>query len=666
MCFYISHLFFFVFDNVIEFTVDSVVTMRTRAALQMLGGREGCAHLRQLAGLASAAFFSTRAASRALQEAVLSSTNEAVPAPPPRLQLCLAGLFLRSRLLCCSSNTTNSSEPPSNSTVGKADTAAGLTANTEDCRGKSGLTVDAASSLVVHTTSSSGIESAAARASHPLNRDGGASNSSGTNRSGVPSVISAKHDITSEARLDEVVAHLEEQRVARQQKLFEDMIVFEGGAVADHPSLGELLIMRDFVHFALYHNKWGYYPKLFRKYRQLMTTGYFDPIPYASLRNQHDYERYAAKIHESTPGFITPTQMFQPYYGWVLAEYLVTTHRAKFDPREPLIIYDVGAGTGALALSVLNYLAEHFPALYATCEYHAIEQNPHLIQVLRNKLIHHYHHVNIHHLSVLNWRQVEKRRCVVFAIELFSGMPHDCVLWDREEAVSEHWFGFQQHDNLSTAHERYFALQDPMILRYLRYLNWMQEESFHNLKVLCLTGGRETLDPPRRRSIEPNPDDSSFAIATKIGLIHSPWRTAWLPTAQMVFLEVLAQYFPRHHLFAADWSSVRQALPGLNGPVLQVKLRVAKDIYLRRPIDSFEANAGMVDICFPTDFDQLATVYERICGKQKEVESMRHPVFWQTHGGDKTALFTTRSGYNPLLEDFQQFHVFTSHHSPEL
>ncbi|KAG5479121.1 hypothetical protein LSCM1_02973 [Leishmania martiniquensis] len=484
--------------------------------------------------------------------------------------------------------------------------------------------------------------------------------------SGAPSVVSSRNDITSESRLDEIVAVLEEKRLRRQRKMFEDMIVFEGGAVADHPSLGTSLIMRDFVQFALYNNKWGYYPKLFRKYRQLMTTGYFDPIPFASLRSQHDYERYVAKLHESTPGFVTPTQLFQPYYGWVLAEYLATTHRAKFDPREPLIVYDIGAGTGALALSVLDYLAEHLPGLYATCEYHAVEQNPHLIQVLRNKLIHHYHHVNIHHLSVLNWRQLEKRRCVVLAVELFSGMPHDCVLWDQEAVVSEHWFGFQQHDNLATAHERYYALQDPIILRYLRYLNWMQEESFHNLKVLCLTGGRETLDAPKRRSIEPNMADSVTSIFTKMAYIVSPLHTAWLPTAQMVLLEMLAQYFPRHHLFAADWSSVRQALPGVNGPVLQVKLRVAKDIYLRRSADALHSNAGMVDVCFPTDFDHLSTVYTGICGAQKEVESMRHPVFWQTHGGDKTALFTTRSGYNPLLEDFQQFHVFTSHHPPEL
>ncbi|KAG5505007.1 hypothetical protein JKF63_04454 [Porcisia hertigi] len=572
------------------------------------------------------------------------------------------GLFLRSRSLRTPRPTLpapSSSEPTSSLAFPPAGVTSSSITGEEAAAASRSLQAET-TSIIVHIADSGVGVGAGSIGS------GAAASTCHDSRSGVPLVISSRNDITSEARLDQIVAMLEEKRVERQRKMFEDMIVFEGGAVADHPSLGTSLIMRDFVHFALYHNKWGYYPKLFRKYRELMTTGYFDPIPFASLRNQYDYERYVTKLHESTPGFVTPTQLFQPYYGWVLAEYLVTTHRAKFDPREPLIVYDVGAGTGALALSVLDYLAEHFADLYATCEYHAVEQNPHLVPVLRNKLIHHYHHVSIHHLSMLNWRQLEKRRCIVLAVELFSGMPHDCVLWDQEAVVSEHWFGFQQHDNLATAHERYYALQDPMILRYLRYLNWMQEESFHNLKVLCLTEGRETLDAPKRRSIEPNMADSTTAIFTKMAYIMSPFHTAWLPTVQMVFLEMLAQYFPRHHLFAADWSSVRQGLPGVNGPVLQVKLRVAKDMYLRKPADALHANAGMVDICFPTDFDHFSIVYGRICGTQKEVGSMQHPVFWQTYGGDKTSLFTTRSGYNPLLEDFQPFHVFTSHHPPEL
>lgn len=464
-----------------------------------------------------------------------------------------------------------------------------------------------------------------------------------------------------------LAANLEERRLARQQHLFEDMIVFNGGALADHASLGSAMIMRDFVHFALYHHKWGYYPKLFMKFRELMTTGYFDPIPFNAIRGQHDFERYAGRLHETTPGFVTPTQLFQPYYGWVLAEYLVTTHRAKFDPREPLVIYDIGAGTGALADSVLSYLAENFPDLYAKCEYHVIEVNPYLIPVLRNRLVHHYHHTHIHHVSFLNWKELEPRRCVVLAVELFSGLPHDMIVWDSQGVCSEQWMRFTQHDNLSSAEEQYRSASDPLVLRYLRYLNWLQEESYHALKVLCLTGGRETIDPPPYGSLDITGKDTFLTAVSKILWVHSPWRTAYLPTAQMLVLENLAAYFPRHHFFAVDWRTVRQALPGLNAPVVQVKVRVAKDLYLRRPMDLFHTNAGMVDLCFPTDFDHLAQVYRRTCGGSslKTIACLSHAEFWRTFGGEKTALFTTKSGFNPLLEDFSQLSVFATHHAPE-
>ncbi|EPY31273.1 hypothetical protein AGDE_09136 [Angomonas deanei] len=443
-------------------------------------------------------------------------------------------------------------------------------------------------------------------------------NSRYTSSAGLPHILSSQRgDVTSLEYKTALVEELEERRLARQKRMFEDMLVFEGGALSDHETLGHKMIYRDFVQFSLYHMKWGYYPKLFRKYRKLMTTGYFDPIPYGSLRSQHDYERYITKIHEQTPSFVTPTQMFQPFYGWVLGDYLVSTYRSKFDPREPLVVYDVGAGTGALALSVLNYLAEQYPAVYERIEYHVIEQSPYLIQSLRNKLIHHYHRVKIHHVSVLNWRQVEMRRCVVLGIELLSGLPHDCILWDKEGVCSEQWLLFRQIDNLSTAMEHYEPLRDPLLLRYLRYLNWMQEETYHHLKVLCLTDGRETLDKPVRGGLSPKVGDNFIQVTYKMFYIHSPFHTAFIPTTQMLFFEVLAQYFPRHHLFLADWNSVRQGIPGYNGPVVQVKLRVAKELYLRRPVDTFHTNAGMVDVCYPTDFDHLGIVYRNICGKEK-------------------------------------------------
>ena len=458
----------------------------------------------------------------------------------------------------------------------------------------------------------------------------------------------------------------EERRLARIEKHLENLLVFQGGAMADKDTLGHFMIMRDFVHYSLYHNKWGYYPKLNQKYRELMTIGFFDPIPFGNLINRQDYEIYVGKVSDMTPTFATPPALFQPYYGWVLAEYFITVMRSKFDPREPLVIYDIGAGSAHLAMSVLDFLAEHYPEVYAHCEYHLIEMSSVMIPIQRKKLIHHYHHVHIHHISIHNWRTLEPRRCFFIGIELLSNMPHDCVTWTVDGSTHEQWVVFTEKDNLGSGTERYKRLEDPIILRYLKYSDWMKEESFHALKVLCRTDGQSNIDPPTWKSVEPTIYDPFHVIVTKGIQVHNPWRMAWLPVAQMLMFEVMAQYFPRHHAYFADWSNVQCPIMGINGPVVQSKVRVAKDIYLRRVTDHLLTNGGMVDVCFPTDFEMMTTVYKAICGTEKEVTNMPHPVFWKTFGGDKTSIFTTKSGFNPLLEDFEPFTVFATHHPAEL
>ncbi len=460
----------------------------------------------------------------------------------------------------------------------------------------------------------------------------------------------------------------EERRVTRYEKLYENMIVFEGGALADHQFVGNEMIMRDYVQFALYHNKWGYYPKLHRKYREQMTSGFFDPVPFATLRNQPDYLDYVSRLHTTTPNYITPTQLFQPYYGWVLAEYLVSVYRAKFHPAEPLVIYDVGAGTGAFAVTFLNFLAEHYPEVYNKVEYHTIEQSGFMIPHIRAKLVHHYHRVRIHHISILNWREKELRRCVVLGIELLSGMPHDLIYWAANGETSEQWWHFTNVNNLGTAVEEYCPVKDPVILRYLRASKMMREESFKNLRIFCATDGHETVDEGFWKGgmgIDFYADGGLTILQKQLN-IHNPHLQMWIPTATMLMMEVLAEYFPRHHLFMADWSSVQYGIAGMNGPLVQIKIRIAKDQFVRRSMDSFQGNAGMVDLCFPTDFGMLQVLYKAICGDQKEVSSMSHPQFWRSFGGDKIALFATKSGYNPILQDFEPFHVLAAHHPAEL
>jgi hypothetical protein len=457
----------------------------------------------------------------------------------------------------------------------------------------------------------------------------------------------------------------EERRLIRQKKNFDDMIVFEGGRIADHETYGRAMLFRDFVHYALYHHKWGYVPKLWRKYRSLMTSNFHDPIAFASLRNQYDYNYYVGKQQEASPSYPTPAVIFQPYYGWVIAEYFVSIMRSKFDPAEPLIIYDIGCGQGTLASTILDFLAEQYPEIYARCEYHCIELLPHQIPNLRVKLVHHLHHVKIHHISILNWKELEPRRCFCLGMELLNGMPHDWVFWTNDGTAYEMWVKFEEKDNLGTAQDRPQPCTDPIILRYLRYARWMQEETFHALKVLCVTDGHENIDPPRWRTLDPEIYDPPWVVFTKSLVQHNPLQCMYLPTGSMVMLEVFSKFFPRHHALFADYRVVNHSTMGINAPLCQVKVRGGKDIFFRKVADHFLSNAGMVDVCFPTDFEMMTQVYKSICGEHKEVTSMNHPDFWKTFGGDKVSLFTTHSGWNPLLEDFNDFHVFATHHPSE-
>lgn len=156
-------------------------------------------------------------------------------------------------------------------------------------------------------------------------------------------------------------------------------------------------------------------------------------------------------------------------------------------------------------------------------------------------------------------------------------------------------------------------------------MNWMEEDTFHCLKVLCLTEGREILDRPSSLNIRSSFSDGMLLTVSKLIWLHSPFKCMFLPTATMLLLEVMSHYFPRHHCFFVDWSQVPYGLSGYNGPLLQIKLRVGKDLYLRRSSQELGMNAGMVNITFPTNFDDFATLYRRVCGVEKEITCMPHP-----------------------------------------
>lgn len=79
----------------------------------------------------------------------------------------------------------------------------------------------------------------------------------------------------------------------------------------------------------------------------------------------------------------------------------------------------------------------------------------------------------------------------------------------------------------------------------------------------------------------------------------------YIPTRLLSLLRTLRTHFPRHRLLLSDFSSLPDAIPGVNAPVVQARVRgaaVACSTLFVRP--------GLFDIFFPTQFGPLRDMYE--------------------------------------------------------
>lgn len=54
--------------------------------------------------------------------------------------------------------------------------------------------------------------------------------------------------------------------------------------------------------------------------------------------------------------WLTPSEIFTPHYGQAVASHILQEHSAN--QSESLQIFELGAGTGTLALDILNHVQE--------------------------------------------------------------------------------------------------------------------------------------------------------------------------------------------------------------------------------------------------------------------------------------------------------------------
>ena len=125
---------------------------------------------------------------------------------------------------------------------------------------------------------------------------------------------------------------------------------------------------------------------------------------------------------------------------------------------------------------------------------------------------------------------------------------------------------------------------------------------------------------------------------------------AFVPTGCLQFLGRVFEGVPRPRLFLADFSELPRPT-GRDATAANAPLVAAAD----RDLDSYLEARGDADIFFATDFDWLSRAYAAAGGVGAAAVP---PAEFFARSPDLAAETATRSGFNPMLEDFWNTRIF--------
>ena len=191
------------------------------------------------------------------------------------------------------------------------------------------------------------------------------------------------------------------------------------------------MLVRDFIHDSLYAADGGYFVK-----RDVI---YAPPafIDFNNLLGQFEYRQVLAKLYAAQEhAWLTPALVFQPWYSYAIARWLirqVMTLRAKGGKHvaAPLIVYEVGGGTGTNAKHICDYVKANAPQLYRAMRYTILEISPSLHERQTTLLAPHAAVARSVVADATNLAAAgvaDERPCLVVACEVLDNLPHDKVV----------------------------------------------------------------------------------------------------------------------------------------------------------------------------------------------------------------------------------------------
>eukprot|EP00850_Spirogloea_muscicola_P012604 SM000082S22846 [mRNA] locus=s82:259946:263367:- [translate_table: standard] len=397
---------------------------------------------------------------------------------------------------------------------------------------------------------------------------------------------------------------------------------------------------------------------------------------------REEYQALLRRLYaERDTAWLTPVEVFQPWYGNALAEYILRQHE---DSTAPLKIFEIGAGSGTCAVNILDYIKERSqPGIYESMTYTAFEisaglADTQLRRVHRGMPSHAGRfHVRKHGAQdVLAWGHPDDTPCFVIMLEVLDNLPHDRII--RQGPIGP-WLETylvempppQGKDVIGgpAFNDSLPSLRDggEQVVRLQEMLRPITDP----LLAQCLT----VLDKPSQGGAA---GGGSLATLARrwMGQLLSREEVRWIPTGCMELLQALHAVHPNMTLIAADFDFLPDVvIAGHGAPLVASKVKGVTTDYTTYivPEVRIEPQLGakrQVDIFFPTDFTALeqldhscaaATIAARTAAgrplRSRASAIVSTASMMQRYGDIKRT--STRSGFNPLLDDYSntQFYI---------
>ncbi|XP_011073793.1 uncharacterized protein LOC105158665 [Sesamum indicum] len=399
------------------------------------------------------------------------------------------------------------------------------------------------------------------------------------------------------------------------------------------------VLVRDFIHAALYDPEHGYFSQ------RSGSVGVLDrSIKFNQLEGRKAYMKHLDAIYkQSDTSWFTPVELFKPWYAHGIAEAIMRTANLSV----PLKIYEIGGGSGTCAKGVMDYIKLNAPTrVYENMSYISVE----ISSSLAKKQLETVGAVDSHlakfrvecrDAADANGWGLEQQPCWVIMLEVLDNLPHD-LIYSKDQVSSwmEVWVE-NKHDR-SALSELYKPLEDPLIASCMEILNLAKDGT----TVGSMAG----------------------SVAKNIWAKVFPRpRRCWLPTGCLKLLQVLHGALPKMSLIASDFSYLPDVrIPGERAPLVASK----KDGNSSDHSSYLDAK-GDADIFFPTDFWLLERI-DHYCsgwlkphednsskkGKKRRTLTLDTSSFMEEFGlPSKTR---TKDGYNPMLDDFKNTKFYLS------